>query len=664
MKTMKRLFSLLLVMLMLAGTMTYNSPKADALYSFSIQCQNVSKWSNVYVNSGSLYNTGCGIFSLINAVGCLTGKDMGVQSVANWAHSIGGYNVEGAEGAYRGVLYPKVQAKYGATYGFTVDCDDGDGYWETSSSTTLKNHLKSGGVAVGHVPSHFIAILEYNSSTNKYHIYDSYPTTARGTAASGGDCWVTPSQLATGKLDLDWFCLLAKEAVGPEVTVSPTTIDYGDKVTVTWNKVTGADSYWYRVNRYDAEVTARDLIPYTKIIPKTETTTRSLTFTAPDDCKYLRISIGANGTDLAVSTTKTVAIGPKVTVPTDMTAIQVESINADTSAGGATMIWNSKKGEAFTGVWWPAAKCTIQADGSYIVDSVYASGDEKNIKVTGGDIIIASHADATTGYSAVKKLKVGDKITLHGLYLDYGIIRGSGFILVNGTIDESPTVTLPSEIAFGAETTVSWTACKGATKYNVLVKNGDTTVLNSKGVTGTSAVIPAQTAGESISVKITPCNSVFTGTATKVTATLVDPIPTDITVTDTEIKKDVTGNGYFKGFKTGLKASEALNKFAQDKAYLEIRNGAGETMSAEAVIGTGYTVNIVDSGKVVKSYTLVVTGDCNGDGNITSSDYAAQRTHLTGSAVMSGAYLIAGDMDGDNALSASDYMTVMSRLSN
>lgn len=171
MKMLNRVLCTFLAVLIVFTAISYtDTPSASAIYNFTIQRQNISKWSSVYVGGGTMYKTGCGIFSLINAVGCLTGKDMGVKSVADWAHDIGAYNVSGAEGTTRSKLYPKVQAKYGAKYGFTVDCNGGSGYWAGSSSTTLKNHLKNGGVAVGHVPSHFIAIVGYNSSTNKYHI--------------------------------------------------------------------------------------------------------------------------------------------------------------------------------------------------------------------------------------------------------------------------------------------------------------------------------------------------------------------------------------------------------------------------------------------------------------------------------------------------------------
>lgn len=213
MKLLKKSLCLLIVAIMLftmfAGTTL--SASADA---FVIQRQWDTKWKSVYVGGRSLYDTACGIFAIVNAVGYLTGDAPEVKSVAVWANSIGAFNA-GFGGTDRTVLYPRIQGKYGAQYGFTC----GAGTWATASSSTLKNHLSKGGVAIGHVPGHFIAIVGYNASNNKFHVYDSAPSTSRGTYTYGttglGDCWVTESRLSTGKLDLDWFCLLT--STGPKV---------------------------------------------------------------------------------------------------------------------------------------------------------------------------------------------------------------------------------------------------------------------------------------------------------------------------------------------------------------------------------------------------------------------------------------------------------------
>ena len=223
MKTVKRLTALVVALTMLFSAFVFTATEAAAAVTpLGLVLQKDAKWKSYYYGGGNLYNTGCGIFSLVNAVGYLTGKRMSVTDTAKWFHDIGGYNVTGGEGTYRTVVYPKVQAKYGGTYGFTVDCGSGNtGYWSGSSSTKLKSHLANGGVAVGHVPGHFIALVGYDYSTNKFHVYDSYPTSARGTLSGNGNCWVTQSHLATGKLKLDWFCLLTYAGttpVEPEVT--------------------------------------------------------------------------------------------------------------------------------------------------------------------------------------------------------------------------------------------------------------------------------------------------------------------------------------------------------------------------------------------------------------------------------------------------------------
>ncbi|MCH5303635.1 MAG: hypothetical protein J1E41_02115, partial [Ruminococcus sp.] len=239
MKKFREPISMLLAFLMLFSVFafaSFTSTSASTVTPLGCVKQNDAKWKDYYYGEGNLYDTGCGIFSLVNAVGYLTGKRMSVTDVASWAHSINAFNVTGSEGTYRTVLYPNVEEKYGDTYGFTVDCSTGTGYWEGSDSTTLKNHLNGGGVAVGHVPNHFIAIVGYDSIENKFHVYDSYATNARGTNTNGGDVWVTQSQLASGQLCLDWFCLLSlKDSFSSDYSIGvyETTTDLNIRATAS-----------------------------------------------------------------------------------------------------------------------------------------------------------------------------------------------------------------------------------------------------------------------------------------------------------------------------------------------------------------------------------------------------------------------------------------------
>lgn len=230
MTVLKKSVCLLLVVTMLFTVAVSTTLSASAA-AFTIQRQTDSKWKTVYVGGRTMSATACGIFSLVNAIGYLTGSAPDVYQAAVWAHSIGAYNTATAGGTFRTALYPRIQAKYGSTYGFTCDCGSGNtGYWSTAASSTLKAHLANGGVAIGHVPGHFIALVGYDYSTNKFHVYDSAPSTSRGTYSYGatglGDCWVTQSRLSTGKLDLDWFCLLTATGTPAQSQANWTIGDY------------------------------------------------------------------------------------------------------------------------------------------------------------------------------------------------------------------------------------------------------------------------------------------------------------------------------------------------------------------------------------------------------------------------------------------------------
>jgi hypothetical protein len=127
----KKLLSLALAVLLTVSILPMTVMEAGASDYTGCMIQHEPEWASYYVNGGSLAATGCGIFSLVNCVGYLTGKTMDVKEVAQWAYQIGAFNtVYGGNGTDRTVLYRKVQAKYGSTYGITVDCDsDGGGYW-------------------------------------------------------------------------------------------------------------------------------------------------------------------------------------------------------------------------------------------------------------------------------------------------------------------------------------------------------------------------------------------------------------------------------------------------------------------------------------------------------------------------------------------------------
>lgn len=171
--------------------------------------QNSTEWSS------DLRSSGCGLFSLGNAVYALNGNKININNLKNWAKSNNYWNVNSGITTRDG-YYGNVTAKYGNTYNFKIISRDYGSVYDTK----LMNHLKNGGVAVAHVGTpgrngHFIALTGYNSSTGKYHVIDSVTRCAGST----GDAWQTKSFLSStanySSTRVDWYALISLNGTTP-----------------------------------------------------------------------------------------------------------------------------------------------------------------------------------------------------------------------------------------------------------------------------------------------------------------------------------------------------------------------------------------------------------------------------------------------------------------
>ena len=68
----------------------------------------------------------------------------------------------------------------------------------------------------------------------------------------------------------------------------------------------------------------------------------------------------------------------------------------------------------------------------------------------------------------------------------------------------------------------------------------------------------------------------------------------------------------------------------------------------------GYTVR--------QTLTVVVTGDVNGDGKITLTDFVRIKSHLLGASQLTGAYGMAGDVSGDGKITLTDFVKMKAHL--
>ena len=104
----------------------------------------------------------------------------------------------------------------------------------------------------------------------------------------------------------------------------------------------------------------------------------------------------------------------------------------------------------------------------------------------------------------------------------------------------------------------------------------------------------------------------------------------------------------------GISSSEFLSAL-NEQEYCKVFS-KGSAVSADTKVGTGMTVSVVDGDKVNATYTIIVTGDVNGDGSITISDMLAVKSHILGKTELKDEYATAGDTNGDGTISITDFL--------
>ena len=86
-------------------------------------------------------------------------------------------------------------------------------------------------------------------------------------------------------------------------------------------------------------------------------------------------------------------------------------------------------------------------------------------------------------------------------------------------------------------------------------------------------------------------------------------------------------------------------------AEVVVKNAKGEVLSADSKLGTGCVIN--------DTYTVVVLGDVNGDGEVIATDALQILKSSTNFNNLAGVYLKAADIDNDGNILATDALTVL-----
>lgn len=138
--------------------------------------------------------------------------------------------------------------------------------------------------------------------------------------------------------------------------------------------------------------------------------------------------------------------------------------------------------------------------------------------------------------------------------------------------------------------------------------------------------------------------------------------PDDNEIKEPTIDSDYNVTTYVSGIKVGSSPAEFLSKFKVQNGTAKLFNAANAEKTA-GVISTGDKVTIYDAkGNIKITYSIVITGDTNGDGKISIIDLARVQKHLLEVSKLSDVYGASADINRDGKVSILDLARVQKHL--
>lgn len=132
----------------------------------------------------------------------------------------------------------------------------------------------------------------------------------------------------------------------------------------------------------------------------------------------------------------------------------------------------------------------------------------------------------------------------------------------------------------------------------------------------------------------------------------------------TSISSSAFSTNASSGFLSKINSETSINTLLNglnEKAFIKVFKGTGE-VSGNTLIGTGMTVDLMDRGVLKQRLIVVVTGDINGDGKITLTDFVQLKSHILGKSVLTNCYAKAADMNGDGNITLTDFVKAKAHL--
>ena len=117
----------------------------------------------------------------------------------------------------------------------------------------------------------------------------------------------------------------------------------------------------------------------------------------------------------------------------------------------------------------------------------------------------------------------------------------------------------------------------------------------------------------------------------------------------------VEDNKYITGVRENTPLSELLEQLINSELTVTDRN---QSVITDGVCKTGYVISLYDGESLQDSVILVIKGDINGDGKVSSADYLYAKRAFLGTLELSPVRLQAANLDGTGKITAVTYLMI------
>ena len=119
-------------------------------------------------------------------------------------------------------------------------------------------------------------------------------------------------------------------------------------------------------------------------------------------------------------------------------------------------------------------------------------------------------------------------------------------------------------------------------------------------------------------------------------------------------------NSYITGISEMTNADTLMSAF-KNKERLTIYDNKGRKMKSDAFVGTGSRIRyLADTGESSERH-IIVRGDIDGDGQITTSDYLSIKYYFQGKYQIPSEVALAADVDNNGRMDSRDYLNILPR---